>query len=63
MQHRIEGGYLNAYVCGVNMAAAVVRNLSGEENEVRIGEYKEGICMMKFNEVMIRDMAGEEIVP
>ena len=60
---RFGGGYPHAYGCGVNMAAAVVRNLSGEENEVRIGEYKEGICMMKFNEVMIRDMAGEEIVP
>ena len=52
---RFGGGYPHAYGCGVNMAAAVVRNLSGEENEVRIGEYKEGICMMKFNEVMIRD--------
>ena len=60
---RFGGGYPHAYGCGVNMAAAVVRNLSGQENEVRIGEYREGICMMKFNEVMIRDMAGEEIVP
>ncbi len=60
---RFGGGYPHAYGCGVNMAAAVVRNLSGQENEVRIGEYKEGVCMMKFNEVMIRDMAGEEIIP
>lgn len=60
---RFGGGYPHAYGCGVNMAAAVVRNLSGQENEVRIGDYREGICMMKFNEVMIRDMAGEEIVP
>ena len=45
------------------LTAAVVNNLSGRENEVRIGEYEEGICMMKYNEVMIRDMAGEEIVP
>ena len=60
---RFGGGYPHAYGCGVNMAAAVVRNLSGQENEGRIGAYREGICMMKFNEVMIRDMAGEEIVP
>lgn len=60
---RFGGGYPHAYGCGVNMAAAVARNLSGQENEVRIGAYREGICMMKFNEVMIRDMAGEEIVP
>lgn len=60
---RFGGGYPHAYGCGVNMAAAVAKNLSGQENEVRIGAYKEGICMMKFNEVMIRDMTGEEIVP
>ncbi len=60
---RFGGGYPHAYSCGVNMAAAVVRNLSGQENEVQIGAYREGVCMMKFNEVMIRDMAGEEIVP
>lgn len=60
---RFGGGYPHAYGCGVNMAAAAVKNLSGQENEVRIGSYREGVCMMKFNEVMIRDMAGEEIVP
>lgn len=60
---RFGGGYPHAYSCGVNMAAAVAKNLLGQENEVRIGSYREGICMMKFNEVMIRDMSGEEIVP
>lgn len=60
---RFGGGYPHAYACGVNMPAAVIRNLSGQENEVRIGAYEEGICMMKYNEVMIRNMQGEEIVP
>lgn len=60
---RFGGGYPHAYGCGVNMAAAVLKNLSGQENEVQIGAYREGICMMKYNEVMIRDMQGEEIVP
>ena len=60
---RFGGGYPHAYGCGVNMPAAVVRNLDGQENEVRIGNYEEGICMMKFNEVMIRDMRKEELVP
>lgn len=60
---RFGGGYPHAYACGVNMPATVIRNLAGQENEVRIGAYEEGICMMKYNEVMIRDMAGEEIVP
>lgn len=60
---RFGGGYPHAYACGVNMAETVIRNLEGQENEVRIGEYAEGICMMKYNEVMIRDMGGVEIVP
>lgn len=60
---RFGGGYPHAYACGVNMPAAVVRNLAGRQNEARIGAYQEGICMMKYNEVMIRDMSGEEIVP
>lgn len=60
---RFGGGYPHAYGCGVNMAAAVLKNLSGQENEIRIGAYEEGICMMKYNEVMIRDMRGGEIVP
>lgn len=59
---RFGGGYPHAYACGVNMPAAVIRNLAGEENEVRIGCYEEGICMMKYNEVMIRNMQGEEII-
>lgn len=59
---RFGGGYPHAYACGVNMPAAVLRNLSGEENPVRIGEYKENICMMKYNEVAIRDFGGEQIV-
>jgi len=53
---RFGGGYPHAYACGVNMPAAVIRNLAGQENQVRIGCYEEGICMMKYSEVMIRDM-------
>jgi carbamoyl-phosphate synthase large subunit len=60
---RFGGGYPHAYACGVNMPAAVLRNLAGEENEVRIGNYRENISMMKYNEIAIRDMNGVEIVP
>lgn len=60
---RFGGGYPHAYACGVNMAASVVRNLEGQENAVDIGNYLENICMMKYNEIAIRDMNGEEIVP
>lgn len=59
---RFGGGYPHAYACGVNMPAQVIRNLRGEENPVTIGEYREGICMMKYNEIAITDMNGREIV-
>ncbi len=59
---RFGGGYPHAYACGVNMPKQVLNNLSGRENPVRIGEYQEGICMMKYNEVAIRDFNGKEIV-
>jgi len=59
---RFGGGYPHAYACGVNMPAKVLCNLSGRENPVRIGEYKENVCMMKYNEIAVRDFEGEQIV-
>lgn len=60
---RFGGGYPHAYACGVNMPRQVLVNLAGEENEPQIGAYQENICMMKYNEISIQDMNGEEIVP
>lgn len=60
---RFGGGYPHAYACGVNMPAAVIRNLEGQANEVAIGDYTENVCMMKYNEIAVRDMNGVEIVP
>lgn len=60
---RFGGGYPHAYACGVNMPRQVLVNLAGEENEPQIGAYRENICMMKYNEISIKDMNGEEIVP
>lgn len=59
---RFGGGYPHAYACGVDMPSQVIRNLAGRENPVTIGEYQEGICMMKYNEIAILDMNGKEIV-
>ena len=59
---RFGGGYPHAYACGVNMPSQVLCNLSGRENPVRIGEYKENGCMMKYNEIAVRDFEGEQIV-
>lgn len=53
---RFGGGYPHAYECGVNMPKLVLNNLMGKENVAAIGNYEEGIVMMKYNEVMIKDM-------
>lgn len=51
---RFGGGYPHAYECGVDFPSLVVNNLNNMENPVNIGNYEEGISMMKYNEVMIR---------
>ena len=60
---RFGGGYPHAYECGVNMPKQVLANLRGEENPVDVGNYKENIVMMKYNEVMIKDMNGTTLGP
>lgn len=51
---RFGGGYPHAYECGCNHMDLIVNNLLGKKNEKTIGNYDEGIYMMKYNEVMIR---------
>lgn len=53
---RFGGGYPHAWACGVNMPAMILKNLEGQPNEEDIGAYEEGICMMKYNEIMTRKM-------
>ena len=60
---RFGGGYPHAYACGVNVPAQIINNLKGNKNPVSIGDYRDGIVMMKYNEMMIRDMSGTELVP
>lgn len=51
---RFGGGYPHAYESGVNHMKMIANNLAGKVNESQIGEYADGICMMKYNEIMIR---------
>lgn len=60
---RFGGGYPHAYACGVNVPAQIINNIKGIENPVTIGNYKDGIVMMKYNEIMIRDMSKEDLIP
>ena len=60
---RFGGGYPHAYESGVNVPALIFQNLRGETTANTVGQYKKGICMMKYNEVMIKDMNGTILVP
>ncbi len=51
---RFGGGYPHAYECGVNFMARIVKNLAGEATAPAIGDYEDGVLMMKYNEVMVR---------
>ena len=52
---RFGGGYPHAYECGCNHISLIVNNLLGKTNVKNIGNYNEGIYMMKYNEVMIKN--------
>ena len=50
---RFGGGYPHAYECGCNHMKYILNNLKGIPNKKEIGLYKEGIYMLKYNEVKI----------
>lgn len=51
---RFGGGYPHAYECGANHMALIANNLNGISNPRQVGNYRDGIYMMKYNEIMIR---------
>ena len=51
---RFGGGYPHAYECGANHMALIANNLNGISNPRQVGNYRNGIYMMKYNEIMIR---------
>lgn len=50
---RFGGGYPHAYECGCNHMRYILNNLGGAVNSPNIGEYKENVYMMKYNEIKI----------
>ncbi|MBE5749330.1 MAG: ATP-grasp domain-containing protein [Clostridiales bacterium] len=50
---RFGGGYLHAYECGVNFPKFLINNMCGIQNTPDVGNYKEGVYMMKFFDVKI----------
>lgn len=53
---RFGGGYPHAYECGVDHMSRIVKNLVGQSTPQTIGKYKAGMIMMKYNEVMVRQI-------
>lgn len=55
---RFGGGYPHAHEAGCNHIELLINNLRGIANKPNIGNYDEGIYMMKFNEIRLaRDLA------
>lgn len=59
---RFGGGYPHAYESGVDIPGQIVNNLAGNCNNDTIGQYKTGVCMMKYNEIMIKNIEESDIV-
>lgn len=51
---RFGGGYPHAYECGCDHMKLIIDNLKGIENKAEIGQYEDGIFMMKYNEIKVR---------
>ncbi len=52
---RFGGGYPHAHECGVNIIRMILNNIKGIENVSDIGNYKNGIYMMKYFETIIKN--------
>lgn len=52
---RFGGGYPHAYECGADHMKLIVNNLNGIVNSDVIGNFKENVYMMKYNEIMIKE--------
>lgn len=50
---RFGGGYPHAYESGCDHMKLILKNLKGDVNTKNIGNYEDGIYMMKYNEVQI----------
>ena len=50
---RFGGGYPHAYECGCSFPKYMIENMKGNINEIQVGNYKEGIYMMKYLDLKI----------
>lgn len=57
---RFGGGYPHAYECGVDHMEMIIKNLLGKVNSRKIGEYDEGMYMMKYNEILMKSLDNNQ---
>lgn len=50
---RFGGGFPHAYECGENFMSYLQHNLGGKANRPRLGLYREGSMMIKYDDVMM----------
>lgn len=50
---RFGGGYPHAYESGENFISFLLKNIGGIANNPRIGQYREGSMMIKYDDVMM----------
>lgn len=50
---RFGGGYPHAHECGCDHVSLIINNLYNKVNKPQIGNYNDGMYMMKYNEIMI----------
>ena len=55
---RFGGGYPHAYECGVDHMKLICNNLQGQANAPAIGGYRDGLVMMKYNEIAITEVCS-----
>lgn len=53
---RFGGGYPHAHNCNVRFPRLIANNLAGMENADTIGSYEEGVCMLKYTDLIMKPL-------
>lgn len=54
---RFGGGYPHAHNCGMNFPRLIAENIAGRTNTRSIGNYEEGICMLKYTDLIMKELS------
>ena len=49
---RFGGGYPHAHACGMNFPKLIAANAAGRKNTAAIADYEEGVCMLKYTDLV-----------